>query len=183
MAAELLLRLAVHFDSPAYRETALRAIAASRSSLRRMPSAHASLLLAADFAAGPVLEVALVGEPDDPATRTPVAEAVPADLIEWSAGGQRSRKQIGRLCRIYTRRGWPKQNELIRELLKSAGSAAAAIVREHIQEEKEALPAIRARPPVRPGIPRKTPHEGDLHRLGSLRPARARAALLTGGGY
>jgi uncharacterized protein YyaL (SSP411 family) len=69
VAAELLLRLAVHLDSPAYRDTALRTIAASRSSLRRMPSAHASLLLAADFAAGPVLEVALIGDDDDPTTR------------------------------------------------------------------------------------------------------------------
>lgn len=67
-----------------------------------------------------------------------------ADLIECASAKTLSRKQIGRVCHIYTRRGWPKQNELIRQLLRRAGSAAVPIVREHIQKEKETLPAIRA---------------------------------------
>jgi hypothetical protein len=67
-----------------------------------------------------------------------------ADLIQCAAAKRLSRQQIGRLCDIYTRRGWPTQNELIRELLATSGDSANAIVREHVAEQQAALPAIQA---------------------------------------
>jgi uncharacterized protein YyaL (SSP411 family) len=69
VAAELLLRLGLHLGSAPYRESASKALESARPSVRRMPSAFASILLAADLAAGPTLEVALVGDPAEPATR------------------------------------------------------------------------------------------------------------------
>jgi len=67
-----------------------------------------------------------------------------ADLIEYATRDQFSREQIGEFCRIYTRRDWPRQNQLIADLLKKSGSRAAPILREHIQHERRALPEIRA---------------------------------------
>jgi uncharacterized protein YyaL (SSP411 family) len=69
VAAELLLRLALHLDSESYRRTAARALESARPAVRRMPSAFASLLLAADSFAGPTLEVAIVADPGAPETR------------------------------------------------------------------------------------------------------------------
>jgi hypothetical protein len=67
-----------------------------------------------------------------------------ADLIEYATNDQLSRAQIGQLCRIYTRQDWPKQNQLIGELLSNAGSHVERIIREHIERERQALPEIRA---------------------------------------
>jgi uncharacterized protein YyaL (SSP411 family) len=69
VATELLLRLAVHLDDEALRAAAQRALRAYRPTVARSPSAFASMLAAADFFRGPVLEVAIMGLPDDPATR------------------------------------------------------------------------------------------------------------------
>jgi len=68
VATEFLLRLAVHLDDETLREPALRTLEGYRATVGRMPSAFASLLVAADFAEGPIQEVALLGDLDDPAT-------------------------------------------------------------------------------------------------------------------
>ncbi len=67
-----------------------------------------------------------------------------AVLIECALGDRLSQEQIGRLCRVYTRRSWPRQNQLISGLLKRSGTNAARIIREHIAQEKQALPEIRS---------------------------------------
>ena len=67
-----------------------------------------------------------------------------ADLIECASQGRPSREHIGVLCRIYTRRGWPAQKALIRDLLERAGTRAAPVIQEHVRAEKEALPGIVA---------------------------------------
>jgi len=68
VAAETLLRLALLLDDDALRQSALRTLAVHKSAVARMPSAHTSMLAAADFAAGPVLELGLVGQPETAAT-------------------------------------------------------------------------------------------------------------------
>jgi uncharacterized protein YyaL (SSP411 family) len=69
VAAELFLRLALHLNSQSYREVAMRALESVHSAVRGLPSACTTQLLAADLAVGPTLEVALVGDPADPATK------------------------------------------------------------------------------------------------------------------
>jgi len=66
------------------------------------------------------------------------------DLIEYASKDRLSPEEIGVLCRIYTRRNWPGQKTLIRDLLKREGTRAAAVIREHISSEKKALPAVTA---------------------------------------
>ncbi|HXV74999.1 MAG TPA: hypothetical protein VD788_01670, partial [Candidatus Polarisedimenticolaceae bacterium] len=65
VAVELLLRLAAHLDDDPFRELAERALAAYRPAVDRAPSAFASLLIAADWARGPLTEVAIVGASAD----------------------------------------------------------------------------------------------------------------------
>ena len=69
VACEVLLRLAVHFDDEELRHPALRMLDSYYPMVCRTPSAYASLLIGADFAEGPVSEVAVVGQLDDPSTR------------------------------------------------------------------------------------------------------------------
>ena len=69
VAAELLLRLGLHLDDEAFRSAADRALARYAPAVERAPSAFAALLAAADVAEGPMLEVAVVGDPRDAATR------------------------------------------------------------------------------------------------------------------
>ena len=67
-----------------------------------------------------------------------------ADLIACASAKRLSRERLGVLCRIYTRRGWPAQKALIRDLLKRAGTAAPPVIREHVRNEKAALPKLVA---------------------------------------
>ncbi len=67
-----------------------------------------------------------------------------ADLIECASQDRLSRERIAVLCRIFTRRGWPSQKALIRDLLKRAGAKAIPAIREHVHVEEEALPRIVA---------------------------------------
>jgi uncharacterized protein YyaL (SSP411 family) len=69
VATEVLLRLAVHRRRDAFRDAADRTLAAYQPFVARMPSAFASLLLAAELAEHHPLEIALVGPPDEGATR------------------------------------------------------------------------------------------------------------------
>jgi uncharacterized protein YyaL (SSP411 family) len=63
---ETLLRLAVHLDDPELRRPVERTLAAARPAMGRAPAAFASLLLAADLLEGPILEIAVAGEPGKP---------------------------------------------------------------------------------------------------------------------
>jgi len=67
--AQNLLRLAILLDKPAYREKAESIFRAFASMATESPGAFERLLSAADFSAGPIQEVALVGPVADPSTR------------------------------------------------------------------------------------------------------------------
>ena len=69
VAAEVLLRLAVHRRRDDFRRSAERAFEAYHPLVRRMPSAYASLLVAADLTVDAPQEIAIVGSPTDAATR------------------------------------------------------------------------------------------------------------------
>ena len=75
VATELLLRLAVHCDEERFRLAADRTLKAYRPVTSHVPSAYIALLVAADLARGPLHEVAIVGSPDDRATRELLAVA------------------------------------------------------------------------------------------------------------
>jgi len=88
---------------------------------------------------GPLARIARERE-DLPKIRAELQDI--ALLIECAAADKLGTKQLGGLCEIFTRRGWPKQNELILDLLERSGDAAASIIRKHIQREQQALPEL-----------------------------------------
>ncbi len=69
MATTVLLRLAAWTGEGRYRDAAERALGTVASYLARYPTGFAQWLVAAAFAAGDVVEVAIVGDPRDDATR------------------------------------------------------------------------------------------------------------------
>jgi uncharacterized protein YyaL (SSP411 family) len=69
VATEVLLRLAVHRRRDDFRHAAERTLEAYRPLVTRMPSAWASLLLAAELAESPPCAIAIVGAPEEPRTR------------------------------------------------------------------------------------------------------------------
>jgi len=73
-AAEVLLRLALLTGEAGYERAAVGALRLVRDMMPRAPSGLAHALGALDLYLGPSSEVAIVGEPDDPATRALVAE-------------------------------------------------------------------------------------------------------------
>jgi uncharacterized protein YyaL (SSP411 family) len=62
VAAELLLRLALHLDDASFRGPAVATLGAYRPSVEQAASAFPSLLVAAEFAMVPPVEIAIVGE-------------------------------------------------------------------------------------------------------------------------
>ena len=66
LAAAALLQLAAYGDRGPWRSLAEIMLAALHSAMTRYPTAFAQWLCAADFAAGPAYEVALLGSPEDP---------------------------------------------------------------------------------------------------------------------
>jgi uncharacterized protein len=75
MATTVLLRLAAWTGEGRYREAAERALRSVGPYLARYPTGFAQWLSAAMFAAADVVEVAVVGDPADPATRDLLAPA------------------------------------------------------------------------------------------------------------
>jgi uncharacterized protein len=69
MAVTVLLRLAAFTGEGRYRDAAERAIGTVSGYLTRFPTGFAQWLVAAAFAAGDAVEVAVVGEPSEQATR------------------------------------------------------------------------------------------------------------------
>jgi uncharacterized protein YyaL (SSP411 family) len=68
MAATVLLKVAALTGAARYRAAADAALRLSTPYLARYPSAFSQWLIAAELAIGPVVEVAIVGDPADPAT-------------------------------------------------------------------------------------------------------------------
>ncbi len=93
VAAETLLRLAIHLDDRALREAAARALTALTPAVARAPSAFASLLRAADLLESGAVEIAVVGPREDPRTRALLEAAraafLPRRVLAWSDGDGR----------------------------------------------------------------------------------------------
>jgi uncharacterized protein YyaL (SSP411 family) len=88
VAAETLLRLAVHLDDAGFRKAGLAALAALRPLVDRVPSAFSSLLNASAYADRKnVVEIAVVGPRGAAGTRALLAAAraryLPARVIGW----------------------------------------------------------------------------------------------------
>jgi len=66
-------------------------------------------------------------------------------LLECSIRDSLRDEDAVELCRMYTRRLWPGQRELIRDILARRGKAAAPVIREHLRSERAALPDICAK--------------------------------------
>ncbi|HEX2755521.1 MAG TPA: thioredoxin domain-containing protein, partial [Candidatus Limnocylindrales bacterium] len=79
MATRVLLRLAALTADHRYHEAAERALATVTPYLERYPTGFANWLSAAALSVGGIVELAIVGDPDDPATRALLATA-------WSGG-------------------------------------------------------------------------------------------------
>ncbi len=90
VAAEVLLRLAVHRQDASFRDSATRTLQVCRPLVARAPSAFASHLAAADFAQGPVAEVVVVGPKEHPRTRALLSavrgQYLPNRAVVWTAG-------------------------------------------------------------------------------------------------
>ena len=75
MAARVLLRLAAWTGEGAYRDAAESALRSVVPLVARYPTGFAQWLSAMDLALAPVVEIAIVGAPEDPLTRLLLAEA------------------------------------------------------------------------------------------------------------
>ncbi|MEO8436898.1 MAG: thioredoxin domain-containing protein [Chloroflexota bacterium] len=89
MAARVLLRLAAWTGEGVYRAAAERAIRTVVPFVARYPTGFAQWLSAMDLALAPIVEVAVVGEPEDPGTTALLAEAQsgyrPSQVVAVSA--------------------------------------------------------------------------------------------------
>jgi hypothetical protein len=68
-----------------------------------------------------------------------------ARLLDCSSRDRLGREDAAELCRMYTRRPWPGQKELIRGALVRSGKEVAPVILEHLRAEREALPDISAK--------------------------------------
>jgi len=75
-AADVLLRMAHLTGEPAYERAGLSALRLVRELMEQAPAGFGHALSALDLAIGPVREVAIVGRPEDPATRALVDEVL-----------------------------------------------------------------------------------------------------------
>ena len=102
MATTVLLRLAAWTGEGRYREAAERALGTVAPYLARYPTGFAQWLVAASFAASDVVEVAIVGDPADAATRELLApglvDVAAAAGARRRAAGPRGRRPPCRCC-------------------------------------------------------------------------------------
>ncbi len=129
VAAETLLRLAVHLDDAALRKAGLAALTAMQPMADRMPSAFASLLNASAYAnSAGVLEIAFVGPRDAEGTRALLAAArrafVPAHAFAW-----------------FDPAAGPSDLPLLRGKTLSGGKPAAYVCRNYVCEAPVTDPA------------------------------------------
>ena len=73
LAAELLIRLAVLVGNDDYRREATRIVLTMKAGMARQPMGFGRLLCSLDALLAPSREVAIVGDPDDPATQALLA--------------------------------------------------------------------------------------------------------------
>jgi uncharacterized protein YyaL (SSP411 family) len=90
MATVVLLRLAAYTGESRYRDAADRALATVTAFVSRYPTAFAMWLQAIDLALAPVAEIAIVGDPEDEATR---------DLLRVAHGGYAPHRVVANLAR------------------------------------------------------------------------------------
>jgi uncharacterized protein YyaL (SSP411 family) len=129
VAAETLLRLAVHFDDAAFRKTGLAALAALSPMADRVPSGFATLLNASAYAESKdVVEIAIAGPREAEGTRALLAAAracyIPARALSWldpSTG--------------------PSELPLLKEKTLIAGKPAAYVCRDYACEKPLTDPA------------------------------------------
>jgi uncharacterized protein YyaL (SSP411 family) len=117
MATTVLLRLAALTGESRYREAAERALATTTPYTVRYPTAFAQWLQATDFALAPVAEVAIVGDPDDPATR---------ELLEIAAGGYAPNRVVA----ASPLTGGPSAVPLLAERTRQQGRPTAYVCRQ-----------------------------------------------------
>jgi hypothetical protein len=138
MAASVLLRLAALTGETRYRQAAERAIATVTTYLARYPTGFANWLSAAHLAVEGIDELAVVGEPDDPATRELVAVAYegfrpnlvlavaadsPASVVPLLAGRETiDGRPTAYLCRDFACRLPVTDPDALREQLAAAAS-------------------------------------------------------------
>jgi len=67
-----------------------------------------------------------------------------AAVIEYGLADRLSAEQVGRLCRVYTHRGWPAQRRTIADVLRTACPRAAPTIRDHIKQAARELPELQA---------------------------------------
>jgi uncharacterized protein YyaL (SSP411 family) len=117
MATRVLLRLAAWTGDGIYRDAAERAMRTVVPFVGRYPTGFAQWLAAMDLALAPAVEIAIVGEPGDPATLALLAEARsgyrPNQVVAFAADGAPSavpllhdRPAIGGLASGYVCRGF-----------------------------------------------------------------------------
>jgi uncharacterized protein len=94
LAAEALLRLAVFLDKPAYRREAARILVMMKDAMARQPTGFGRLLGVLDAFLAPSQEVAIAGDPADPATQALVAEVrrryLPHTVVALARPGEES---------------------------------------------------------------------------------------------
>ena len=89
MATLVLLRLAAWTGEGRYRDAAERAMRTVTGFVARYPTGFAQWLSAMDLALAPVVEVAIVGDPAEPATQALLAETTARLPPEPGRGGRR----------------------------------------------------------------------------------------------
>ncbi|MBC8164165.1 MAG: thioredoxin domain-containing protein, partial [Roseiflexaceae bacterium] len=114
-AADVLLKLALIFDQPHYRERALQVIGGMAQLMAQYPTGFGRYLAAAEFALAAPKEIALVGEPEHADTRA-LRDAIfrpflPNKVVVLTRGGQQpaqiasplltGREQIGGAATAY----------------------------------------------------------------------------------
>ncbi len=101
MAARVLLRLAAWTGEGAYRSAAERALRSVVPYVGRYPTGFAQWLGAMDLALAPAIEIAIVGDPDDPATLALLAEVRegfrPNQVVALANGGAAAASAIALL--------------------------------------------------------------------------------------
>jgi uncharacterized protein YyaL (SSP411 family) len=94
LAAETLLRLSVLLDQPDYRATAAAICTAVKEAMARQPTGFGRMLGVLNALLTPSQEIAIVGEPDDPATRALLAEVrkryLPNTVLALKSPGEES---------------------------------------------------------------------------------------------
>jgi uncharacterized protein YyaL (SSP411 family) len=139
VASELLLRLALHLDAEELRAPAVGTLRAYHPIVERAPAGFSSLLLAADFVEGPVSEIAVVGDLEDPlalgllaaagrrflprrALAAAAEDAMPPELALLNGKRAIEGRPTAYVCRDYVCNEPTQDPEQVARLLGASGS-------------------------------------------------------------